>query len=80
MSTHSNRSFNFKRAYEKPARSDGWRVLVDRIWPRGVSKAEAKVAQWRKEFEPSTAVPKACRPVGTTLGIMRTGHSGRGWI
>lgn len=51
-------SFQIKRAYEKPAGSDGVRVLVDRIWPRGVSKAEAKIDQWRKEIAPSTALRK----------------------
>ena len=50
--------FKIKRAYEKPTRSDGCRVLVDRIWPRGVSKAEAKIDQWRKEIAPSTALRK----------------------
>lgn len=51
-------SFRIKRAYEKPARTDGVRVLVDRIWPRGVSKADARIDQWRKEIAPSTALRK----------------------
>lgn len=51
-------SFKIKRAYEKATRGDGVRVLVDRIWPRGVSKAEAKIDQWRKEIAPSTALRK----------------------
>ena len=51
-------SFKIKRAYEKPARTDGVRVLVDRIWPRGISKADAKIDQWRKEIAPSTALRK----------------------
>jgi uncharacterized protein YeaO (DUF488 family) len=51
-------SFKIKRAYEKPAGTDGVRVLVDRIWPRGVSNAEAKIDQWRKEIAPSTALRK----------------------
>ena len=50
--------FKIKRAYEKPARGDGCRVLVDRIWPRGVSKEEAALDQWRKEIAPSTALRK----------------------
>jgi uncharacterized protein YeaO (DUF488 family) len=50
--------FKIKRAYEDAARGDGRRVLVDRIWPRGVSKAEAKIDQWRKEIAPSTALRK----------------------
>lgn len=51
-------SFKIKRAYEKPTPSDGVRVLVDRIWPRGVSKAEAKIDQWRKEIAPTTGLRK----------------------
>ena len=47
-----------KRAYEDPARSDGPRVLVDRIWPRGVSKAEADIAHWLKGLAPSTELRK----------------------
>lgn len=45
-----------KRAYEPPAESDGLRVLVDRLWPRGLSKAEAKVEFWAKEVAPSNAL------------------------
>lgn len=42
-----------KRVYEKPLRSDGFRVLVDRLWPRGVSKEDANVDLWLKEIAPS---------------------------
>ena len=42
-----------KRAYEPPERSDGTRILVDRLWPRGVSKAESKLDEWIKEIAPS---------------------------
>jgi uncharacterized protein YeaO (DUF488 family) len=42
-----------KRVYEAPAKSDGVRVLVDRLWPRGLSKAEAKVELWLKPLAPS---------------------------
>lgn len=51
-------SFKIKRAFEDPARDDGVRILVDRIWPRGVSKATARIDQWRKEIAPSTALRK----------------------
>jgi uncharacterized protein YeaO (DUF488 family) len=47
-----------RRAYEPPARSDGYRVLVDRIWPRGVSRDELRVADWLKEVAPSTELRK----------------------
>jgi uncharacterized protein YeaO (DUF488 family) len=43
-----------KRVYEAPATGDGLRVLVDRLWPRGLSKQEADVDLWLKEIAPST--------------------------
>jgi uncharacterized protein YeaO (DUF488 family) len=42
-----------KRAYEPPARSDGRRILVDRLWPRGLSKESAAINEWMKEIAPS---------------------------
>jgi uncharacterized protein YeaO (DUF488 family) len=42
-----------KRVYEAPANVDGMRILVDRLWPRGLSKAEAKIDFWAKEAAPS---------------------------
>jgi uncharacterized protein YeaO (DUF488 family) len=43
-----------KRVYEKPAESDGKRILVDRLWPRGLTKEKAKVDIWLKDIAPST--------------------------
>jgi uncharacterized protein YeaO (DUF488 family) len=43
-----------KRAYEPPARGDGVRILVDRLWPRGLRKDAAHFDQWRKDLAPST--------------------------
>jgi uncharacterized protein YeaO (DUF488 family) len=43
-----------KRIYEPAARSDGFRVLVDRLWPRGVAKEHAALDLWMKEIAPST--------------------------
>ncbi|MGO4536773.1 DUF488 domain-containing protein [Leifsonia sp. 2MCAF36] len=43
-----------KRIYDPPAPDDGFRVLVDRLWPRGVSKARADIDLWLKEIAPST--------------------------
>lgn len=43
-----------KRAYEPASPEDGTRVLVDRLWPRGLRKADAAVDQWLKELAPST--------------------------
>ena len=45
-----------KRVYEPPARQDGMRVLVDRIWPRGLAKADAHVDLWLKDVAPSTTL------------------------
>jgi uncharacterized protein YeaO (DUF488 family) len=47
-----------KRVYEKPARSDGMRVLVERLWPRGLSKERAAVALWLKDVAPSPELRK----------------------
>ncbi len=43
-----------KRIYEPPKRSDGLRVLIDRIWPRGLRKDQAKIDLWLKDIAPST--------------------------
>ena len=48
--------FKTKRIYETPAEQDGYRVLVDRIWPRGLSKEAAAIDQWAKEVAPRTAL------------------------
>src|SRR5580700_7291076 len=45
-----------KRVYEKPAKEDGWRVLVDRLWPRGMKKDAAHVDVWMKDIAPSDAL------------------------
>jgi uncharacterized protein YeaO (DUF488 family) len=49
-------NIKLKRAYEPPAQSDGRRILVDRLWPRGVSKAKAALDGWLKDIAPSTAL------------------------
>jgi uncharacterized protein YeaO (DUF488 family) len=43
-----------KRAYEPPAAIDGYRVLIDRIWPRGVSRQQAQLGEWARELAPSS--------------------------
>ena len=47
-----------KRAYDQPAADDGYRVLVDRLWPRGVTKKKAAVDLWLKELAPSPELRK----------------------
>lgn len=48
------KTLRIKRIYDKPEPADGWRVLVDRLWPRGVSKEEAALDEWLKDTAPST--------------------------
>ena len=47
-----------KRVYEPPSTRDGRRILVDRLWPRGLSKADAKIDNWPKNIAPSTELRK----------------------
>jgi uncharacterized protein YeaO (DUF488 family) len=47
-----------KRVYEAPQKDDGTRILVDRLWPRGLTKEKAKVDLWLKEIAPSTGLRK----------------------
>ncbi|MFI5719809.1 DUF488 domain-containing protein [Nocardia sp. NPDC051750] len=46
--------FQVKRAYEAPEPADGYRVLVDRLWPRGVTKSAARIDEWAKDITPSS--------------------------
>lgn len=48
-----------KRVYENSETQDGWRVLVDRLWPRGMTKKAAKIDVWMKEVAPSDALRKS---------------------
>ncbi|MCF6148865.1 MAG: DUF488 family protein [Candidatus Kuenenia sp.] len=50
--------FVTKRVYEAPDKNDGIRVLVDRLWPRGLKKEEARIDYWMKEVAPSDALRK----------------------
>ncbi|MGH3524709.1 MAG: DUF488 domain-containing protein [Mycobacterium sp.] len=52
------RNVQVRRIYDPPAPDDGIRVLVDRIWPRGVSKDRAQLDEWCKEIAPSTELRK----------------------
>lgn len=47
-----------KRVYSKSSPHDGVRILVDRVWPRGISKERARIAEWRKKLAPSTSLRK----------------------
>ena len=48
-----------KRIYDPPSRTDGKRILVDRLWPRGIKKDEARVDAWLKDIAPSNEVRKS---------------------
>lgn len=43
-----------KRAYDEPSKTDGIRILVDRLWPRGITKEKAEIKEWAKDLAPST--------------------------
>ena len=51
-------SISLKRAYEPATEADGMRVLVDRLWPRGITKAKAAIDLWVKDLAPSTELRK----------------------
>jgi len=51
-------SIDLKRAYDPPAKGDGYRVLVDRVWPRGIARDDLQVDAWLKELAPSTNLRK----------------------
>lgn len=51
-------TIKIKRIYEDSSEDDGYRVLVDRLWPRGVSKEDAKIDEWNKDLAPSTNLRK----------------------
>ena len=51
-------AIRLKRAYEPPSADDGQRILVERLWPRGLTKAGAKIDEWMKDVAPSPALRK----------------------
>ena len=54
----AEKRIRIKRIYEPPAEDDGFRVLVDRLWPRGLGKAAAQIDLWVKEIAPTTELRK----------------------
>jgi uncharacterized protein YeaO (DUF488 family) len=56
--TSQKLSIALKRAYDEPSASDGTRVLVERLWPRGISKEHAHIDLWLKDVAPSTELRK----------------------
>lgn len=49
---------NIKRIYERPDAKDGYRMLIDRVWPRGLRKVDAKLDEWNKDIAPSAELRK----------------------
>jgi Protein of unknown function, DUF488 len=72
-------TIDLKRAYDPPAKSDGRRILVDRVWPRGIAKDDLQIEAWLKDLAPSTELRKWvlphfwCRPGGEGCGQPRPG-------
>jgi uncharacterized protein YeaO (DUF488 family) len=63
-----------KRVYEEPEEQDGYRILVDRLWPRGISKEKAKLDLWEKSIAPDKGTPglvRAC--AGAVRGVLPEG-------
>ena len=52
------KSINIKRVYDDKSEDDGYRVLIDRLWPRGVSKEDAHFDEWLKDIAPTTELRK----------------------
>ena len=58
MSAPARKKVRLKRAYDAPSRSDGYRVLVERLWPRGVAKERLRLNAWLKDLSPSAELRK----------------------
>lgn len=58
MKTAHKEHVQIKRIYDEVSASDGYRVLVDRLWPRGIKKEDAALDEWNKEVAPSTELRK----------------------
>jgi len=54
----ASKSIKLKRVYATPIKDDGFRILVDRLWPRGITKEKARVDLWLKDIAPSTDLRK----------------------
>jgi uncharacterized protein YeaO (DUF488 family) len=70
------RAVRIKRVYETAAEDDGLRVLVDRLWPRGLAKDKARVDEWLKDVAPSDALRKRFHgnPAGWAEFVTAYGH------
>lgn len=71
---HGAGNFVIKRVYDAPADDDGCRVLVDRLWPRGVSKERAGLDLWLKEVAPSEPLRKEFAHMQERFAAFRTAY------
>ena len=69
------KSIKLKRVYEAPSSGDGMRILVDRLWPRGIAKDEAKVDLWLKDIAPSNELRKRFHGKPADWGKFRAAYS-----
>jgi uncharacterized protein YeaO (DUF488 family) len=69
--TYAAMPVSIKRAYDKPSRSDGKRVLVERVWPRGLGKESAMLDLWLPALGASAALEKSMRSPRALKGIMQ---------
>ena len=65
-----------KRAYDAPSAQDGLRILIDRLWPRGVAKAKLKLDAWPRDLAPSTALRKWYRHEPARFAEFRRRYTG----
>lgn len=63
-----------KRVYAKESTEDGYRILVDRLWPRGLSKSDVKLNHWAKDITPSTAIRKAFNHDPQNMDVFRANY------
>lgn len=68
-------SFAIKRVYDAPAASDGTRILVDRLWPRGIAKDKARIDLWLKDIAPSDGLRKRFHGNPDAWDAFRTAYS-----
>lgn len=66
-------TIRIKRVYDEPEQGDGTRILVDRLWPRGLSKEKARVDIWLKDVAPSTELRKWFGPRPRNGSSFKTG-------
>ena len=70
----ARQDLRIKRVYEPPDAADGFRVLVDRLWPRGLSRERAKIDLWLKEVAPSDSLRRRFHGDPSAWGAFKTAY------